>query len=267
VSDNSNSYNLIMSIFFDYLDIIPVLVPLAMIVGFLVGATGVGGGAVMTPALIGILGLPAVTVIATDLVFAAVIKGAVNIRKAQRHLVDWQLAKRIWLGAIPAVLITAFLVSRLRVDFLVESLMLLVAIAVTLSGFSMFRQLRGGNTGKVSASQFGGVLGGLVGATSVGAGALGMVVLRRLVSPEAKPANLVATDLAVALPIAIAGGFVHLISGSFDFGLFTLLVLPGLPGAFLGAKFSRRVRADILRNILGVVLLLAGTGLFVKVLL
>ena len=256
-----------MSLFVDYLDIIPVLVPLAMIVGFLVGATGVGGGAVMTPALMGIFGLPAVTVIATDLVFASVIKGAINIGKAQRDLVDWRLAKRIWFGAIPAVLITAFLVSRVSVNFLVELLMLLVALAVMLSGFSMFHELRGRMTRRVSASQFGAVLGGLVGATSVGAGALGMVVLRRLVPQATTPASLVATDLAVALPIAIAGGSVHLISGSFDFGLFTLLVLPGLPGAFLGAKFSRRVRADILRKILGVVLLLAGAGLFLKILL
>ena len=255
-----------MSIFFDYLDIIPILLPIAMIVGFLVGATGVGGGAVMTPALIGVLGLPAVTVIATDLVFASVIKAAINIRKAQRNLVDWRLAKGIWLGAIPAVLIASLLVSRLEVDYLVELLMLLVGVAVTLSGVSMFRELKGRVTEKIGASKFGVVLGGLVGATSVGAGALGMVVLRRLAPPGTPPANLVATDLAVALPIAIAGGLVHLLSGSFDFGLFALLVLPGLPAAFLGAKFSRLVKANFLRKTLGVVLLVAGAGLFAKVL-
>lgn len=256
-----------MSLFSEYTDILSLLIPLALVVGFLVGATGVGGGAVMTPALIGLLGLPAVTVIATDLVFASVIKGAVNIRKAQRSLVDWQLARRIWLGAIPAVLLTAFLVSRLRVEYMVEALMVLVGLAVTLSGLSMFRELRGRITARASAPQFGGVLGGLVGATSVGAGALGMVVLRSLASPGTTPAKLVATDLAVALPIAIGGGLVHLVSGSFDFGLFILLVLPGLPAAFLGARFSRLVSAPVLRRILGVVLVIAGGGLFAKVLL
>ena len=256
-----------MSLFFEYIDILHLLLPLALVVGFLVGATGVGGGAVLTPALIGLLGLPAVTVIATDLVFASVIKGAVNIRRAQRRLVGWSLAKGIWLGAIPAVVVTAYLVSSLKVDYFVETLLLLVGMAVTLSGFSMFRELKGRFTGRTSATRFGGVLGALVGATSVGAGALGMVVLRRLTAPGTTPAKLVATDLAVALPIAIAGGLVHLMAGSFDLELFLLLVVPGLPGAFLGARFSRHVSAGVLRRILGVVLVIAGAGLFAKVFL
>jgi uncharacterized membrane protein YfcA len=250
----------------EYQDIIVGLVAVGFTVGAIVGATGVGGGALMTPALIGIFGIPPQVAIATDLIFAAFVKSSVSIRPKQRAEVDWPLVFKIWLGALPAAVLAVFILRGFSNPDLVNCLLLCVALAIAFSGYSMLR----GRTIKLRrnppAAGFGALLGSLVSMTSVGAGALGMVFLRALMSPTVSSKSMVATDLAVAVPIALVAGAGHFAGGLFDGELFLLIAPAGLLGALIGSRIGGKVRSEVLRGIVGMILIFASLGMLLKVL-
>jgi hypothetical protein len=104
----------------------------------------------------------------------------------------------------------------------------------------------------------GAVLGTLVTLTSIGAGALGAVMLLGLYPVRLTPARLVATDLAHAIPLALVAGAGHLLMGHVDFSLLGLLLLGSLPGVWLGAHFGGMLPDRVLRIAIAVVL--AGVG-------
>lgn len=236
------------------------LVIAAFLVGGLVGVTGVGGGAIMTPVLILLFGFSPVVAIATDLVFATLIKLAASVIHSSSGRVDWSVAKKIWWGSIPGVIMGVAVLVYLATEFIflvnvfLAALLVVTAISMLISiGLSRSTNNRLPIIG-------GGFIGFAVATTSVGAGAMGMALLRSLIGDK-DPKKLVATDIVHAIPIALIAGVSYFFAGFFDFGLLLSLLIGGLPGVAIGALALARTNPVALRKVLAVVLFFAALGI------
>jgi uncharacterized protein len=243
------------------------------ITGFVVGITGVGGGALMTPILLLVFGVSPTTAIATDLWFAAMTKvvGA-KIHHGAGH-VDWQVVKRLWLGSLPVALLTVVLVSFGSQIGKVNWLTDVIAAVVMLTGLGLLaapwvqtvaRTRRINQPSKFKAAQpaltvFAGAgLGLCVALTSVGAGALGSVVLLYLYPLRMTPHRLVATDLVHAIPLAVVAGSGYLLMGLVDWCMLISLLLGSIPAIVFGAFLAKRMPGRWVQISLAIVLLAAG---------
>ena len=245
-----------------------------ILTGFVVGMTGVGGGALMTPILLLGFGTTPLVAVGTDLWFAAITKLAVSGVHVRLRLIDWPVVRRLWLGSLPASALTLVWVANWQAtDGAVALVKAAIAIAVSLTAISLLadRPLRAlGARLRASASSpaatewpatatvaAGALLGVMVTLTSVGAGALGVVLLVHLY-PRLAPPRLVASDIAHAIPLALCAGLGHLAISGVDLHLLGNLLLGSIPAALAGAAVSSRVPHVVLRMALGTVLLVIG---------
>lgn len=250
----------------------------AVIAGFLtgliVGMTGVGGGAIMTPVLILLLGVAPATAVGTDLLFATITKLVALKVHGSRGTVDWQVVRRLAWGSLPAAGVTLAVMAWFALhDGVGEVIMPALGVALVVTSVAMLlkqrlhamgRRLRVGDPEAFKRVQpsatvvAGVVLGVMVTLTSIGAGALGTVMLVYLYPLRLTPARLVGTDIAHAIPLALVAGLGHLFLGNIDFGLLGWLLLGSLPGVWIGSQFSTRAPEGLVRNAIGVMLLLIG---------
>ena len=251
------------------------------VTGFIVGLTGVGGGALMTPLLLLFFGVAPHTAIGTDLWFAALTKVAVFPLHQGRNLIDWQILRRLWLGSLTASALTTFWFGSHAANPETAALLMAaiaVAVCLTAAGLVFQRPLRelAGRRYLDTASRFaawqtpmtvvaGAILGIVITLTSVGAGALGAVMLVYLYPTRLTPSRLVATDIAHAVPLAMFAGVGHLLTGSVDFGLLAALLSGSIPAAVAAAALSSRLPQGVLRNALAGVLLIVGLRLAANV--
>jgi uncharacterized protein len=243
--------------------------------GFLVGLTGVGGGALMTPLLLLVFGIAPNYAVGTDLLFAAITKSvATRVHHAQ-GLIDWQVVKRLWCGSLPGALACLLLLRLVPAQsFNFEFLRSAVAGAVILTAVGMIFQKRlhavGERLRKTRAEKFkrwqgpltiaaGASLGIMVSLTSIGAGTLGAVLLTYLYPLRMTPSRLIATDIVHAIPLALFAGLGHLLMGNVDLELLSFLLIGSLPGVVLGAVFSSRLPDRFLR--IALILILSAVGL------
>lgn len=241
--------------------------------GFVVGLTGVGGGALMTPILLLVFGVSPVTAIATDLWFAAITKlvGA-RIHHANGQ-VDWQVAKRLWLGSLPLALFVVVLVSLGAQVAKVEWLSKAIGVVVMITAVGLLaapRLMAYARNRRVSqAERFkavqpvltvvsGAVLGLCVALTSVGAGALGSVMLLFLYPLRMTPHRLVATDIVHAIPLAVVAGLGYLFAGMVDGWMLISLLLGSVPAVLLGSLLAGKITGRWIQIVLAIVLLAAG---------
>jgi uncharacterized membrane protein YfcA len=251
--------------------------PLAgALVGFIVGLTGVGGGALMAPILLVGFGIDLITVVATDLLFATITKLTASAVHNKNSLVDWQIAKRMWAGSIPASLLV---VAMVYLGYTVENdemVTQILGILILISAISLlfgsklqllqrsrriaqpeqFKRYQG-----ITTNLAGAILGGLVTLTSVGAGALGAVMLRTIYPLRMTPLKLVASDTIHAIPVSLIAGASYLALGFVDLKLLSLLLMGSIPLAVLASKLMNRLPSHAIKTILGVTLLAAGTKL------
>ena len=245
------------------------LILAGFLVGVIVGLTGVCGGALMTPLLLFIFGVAPVTAIGTDLWFAAITKMAAGKMHHAKGLIDWQILCRMWSGSLPAAIIMILLMHNGFVALNVSFLKTAVAIAILITALSMLFQKHLHGLGKnlriSDAEHFkkwqpiltviaGVILGTLVTLTSIGAGAVGVVMLTYLYPLRLTPARLVATDIVHAIPLAMFAGLGHLFIGNIDFGLLGWLLMGSIPGVLIGATFSSRLPQAPLRIAIAIVL-------------
>jgi uncharacterized membrane protein YfcA len=241
-------------------------------VGIVVGLTGMGGGALMTPALI-FLGIPAQAAVANDLVAAAVNKSvgaSVHWRTGSPNL---RLAAYLVIGSVPCAFAGGFIVQEVggkdTEDFLVTAIGIALMFAAASYALRMYLQLRlvtGGNEAPrtepairpIPTLLVGAVGGLLVGITSVGAGSLIMVALL-LLYPTLSALKLVGTDLVQAVPLVLAAAIGHVLTSGIDWDVLIPLILGGVPGTFLGARMASWVSQSVLRR--GIVIVLTLTGL------
>ncbi len=244
------------------------------LVGVLVGFTGVGGGALMTPLLVFLFGIAPQTAIGTDLLFAAITKGFGGWVHGTRGSIDWLVLRRLCTGSLPAAFMTLLLIRYFPPDKGLKALLLpALGIALALTSVAMlfqpslhrlgqrlrttapdrFKRLQPGLT--VAA---GALLGFLVTLTSVGAGALGVVMLVYLYPYRLTPPKLVGTDIAHAIPLTLVAGLGHVSLGNVNFGLLGALLLGSIPGIILGSRLSIKVNSVYVRNAIAVTLALVG---------
>lgn len=241
--------------------------------GFVVGLTGVGGGALMTPILLLVFGVSPVTAIATDLWFAAITKvvGA-RVHHANGN-VDWQVAKRLWLGSLPLALFVVVLVSLgahvAKVEWLSKAIGVVVLItavgllaAPRLMAYARNRRVSQAERFKavqpVLTVVSGAVLGLCVALTSVGAGALGSVMLLFLYPLRMTPHRLVATDIVHAIPLAVVAGLGYLFAGMVDGWMLISLLLGSIPAVLLGSLLAGKITGRWIQIGLALVLMVAG---------
>lgn len=240
--------------------------------GFAVGLTGVGGGALMMPILL-LLGVAPTTAIATDLWFAVLTKSVAAVIHNGSTQVDWGVVKRLWLGSLPMALLVVVLVSfgvRVqKVDWLTEA----VGVVVLVTALGMLlapvlkllaRERRLDSPGRFKRLQpgltvlAGLVLGLCVALTSVGAGALGSVILLYLYPLRMTPHRLVATDIMHAIPLALVAGLGYLFAGMVNGHMLISLLAGSIPAVVVGSLLSRRINGRWIQVLLAVVLLGAG---------
>jgi len=250
-----------------------------LLVGMVVGLTGVGGGALMTPILVLLFGVAPQTAVGTDLVFASITKVCGTAVHGLARTVDWQVVRRLALGSLPASALTLAwmnLTATARVGnrFLLDAVA--VALLITAVGMAfrehlhqLGRRFRLGEPERFKHLQptltvvAGVLLGIMVTLTSIGAGALGTVMLIYLYPLRLDPRRLVGTDLAHAIPLALLAGLGHLRLGHVEMGLLVNLLLGSIPGVVLGALASSRAPMGVLR--IGIAILLMGIGLRILV--
>jgi uncharacterized membrane protein YfcA len=255
----------------------PMLVVAGAVTGLLVGLTGVGGGALMTPLLLLLFGVAPLSAIGTDLWFAATTKLFATRIHHGRGLIDWPVVRRLWLGSLTASVATLVWIRVHPMDPSSMGLLkTLIALAVVLTALGIFfqkplhalgRKLRTTDSERFLAWQppltvaAGVVLGVLVTLTSVGAGALGAVFLAYLYPLRLTPPRLIATDIVHAIPLAVFAGVGHLLMGNVNFGLLGNLLLGSVPAVIAGAQLSARLPHAVLRMALAAVLLAVGSKL------
>ena len=255
--------------------------PLAgFLVGVLVGFTGVGGGALMTPLLVFLFGVAPQTAIGTDLLFAAITKGFGGWVHGARGSIDWLVLRRLSLGSLPAALLTLALLNFFPEERQTGALLLpALGVALALTSMAMLFQpslhrlgqklrtttpdrFKGAQPGLTVAA--GALLGFLVTLTSVGAGALGVVMLVYLYPYRLTPAKLVGTDIAHAIPLTLVAGLGHWSLGNIDFALLGSLLLGSIPGIILGSRLSINVNSVYVRNAIAVMLAIVGGKLLLQ---
>ena len=246
--------------------------------GFVVGLTGVGGGALMTPILLIFFGVSPTTAIATDLWFAAITK-LVGARVHHTNgNVDWQVTKRLWLGSLPMALLIVVIVSLgaqvAKVDWLTKAIgivVLITAIGLLVAPklVTYARGRRIGHPERFKAAQpaltvmSGGILGLCVALTSVGAGALGSVMLLYLYPLRMTPHRLVATDIVHAIPLAVVAGLGYLFAGMVDWWMLASLLVGSIPTVLLGSLLAGKIPGRAVQLALALVLLAAGVKVLV----
>jgi len=251
----------------------PALLLVAFGVGIVVGLTGMGGGALMTPALI-FLGIPPTTAVANDLVAAAVNKSVgagVHWRGGSPNL---RLAGWLILGSVPTAFAGAFIISAIgaseeQQDFVIFALGCALLFTASTYALRLYLQLRLVTEGNVLPDQdppvrpvptviVGAVGGLLVGLTSVGSGSLIMVALL-LLYPTLSAVRLVGTDLVQAVPLVLSAAISHVLVSGVEWAVLLPLIVGGSPGTFLGARIANWVSQSVIRR--GIVIVLTLTGL------
>jgi uncharacterized membrane protein YfcA len=250
------------------------------VVGLLVGFTGVGGGALMTPLLVLAFGVAPQTAVGTDLLYAAVTKSVGSWVHGVRGAVDWTVLRRLWLGSLPVAALTLVAMHNTHVgDELAHLILPLLGTALVLTGITMLARSALRRLGERLQTNFperfkaqqpaltslaGALLGFLVTLTSVGAGALGAVMLVYLYPYRLKGQKLVGTDIVHAIPLTLLAGLGHLKLGNVDLPLLGALLLGSIPGIVLGALLSHRVSSTTVRNGVAVMIVIVGAKMLLS---
>ena len=246
-------------------------------VGMLVGLTGVGGGALMTPLLISSFGVAPPVAVGTDLLYASITKTAGSWRHHVADHVDWPVVLRLAAGSLPAaaILLAVFAMFPENSTYvLAHWIRMGLVVALPVSGLAIVlypfvtRQSPGNDRGDVPPRTvptvlFGVLLGLLVTLTSVGAGAIGVTVLAALY-PLLPAKRLVGTDIAHAVPLTLLGGLGHMGLGNVDVGLLLALLGGSIPGILIGARLAGVAPEWLLRPVLALTLCYAAYALFNK---
>lgn len=245
-----------------------------LLVGIMVGLTGVGGGSLMAPILILLMGVAPVTAVGTDLWFAAITKAVGGVVHHKFGETDWVVVRRLAMGSLPASIVTLYWLSTADIGTVKEGLimqMLGVVLVLTAVGTLSWNRIRAVAAAVETdrATRYrqyqpaltilsGAILGVLVSMTSVGAGALGATMLLALYPLRMGPARLVGTDIVHAVPLTLVAGIGHLWMGNVNFGLLGGLLVGSIPGIIVGSLLATRLAGRLVRPALAVVLVLAG---------
>lgn len=249
------------------------------VVGVLVGMTGVGGGALMTPLLILLFGMKPTMAVGTDLVYATITKTFGAVQYARRGQVNFPYVRWLATGSVPGAMLAVFVLSPMLeksgvdVEFITTTalgaMLALAGILGLLERRFFEGKLRNSAIIRSEAVQrrykepllvVGGfVIGIAVGMTSVGSGAILMAIL--LLVSELNVLVLIGTDLVHATVLLAAAGLAHGFMGHVEYGVVFPLILGSIPGTWTGGRLAQVVPPEPLRIALGVLLVVTGLKL------
>jgi uncharacterized membrane protein YfcA len=259
------------------MNIDPLLAIVSFGIGIVVGLTGMGGGALMTPALVLFFNVPPLAAVSSDLVASAIMKPVGSVVHLRRGTVHLGLVKWLCVGSIPGAFSGVLIAKSLgRGEQVQEILRIALGIALLLAAAGLIvrayirlveRARRRDGRAKplpqgppsvhlrpLPTMALGAIGGIVVGLTSVGSGSLIIIALMTLY-PTLTANELVGTDLVQAVPLVAAAALGHLFFGDFKLDLTTSLLLGCIPGVWIGAHLSSRAPGGLVRRALAFVLL------------
>lgn len=257
----------------------PLVIVFGFCVGILVGTTGVGGGSLMTPALILVFGTAPTTAIGTDLAYAAVTKTVGGWRHWRSGTVDMKLALWLAVGSIPGALggvyVLHLLEDKLGKESFDDTLLTMVGAALLITAVAvlvrtLIRHVKGERPTiapfelrhKVGSVLLGVTVGFVLGLTSAGSGAL--IAVGLILGFRLTPRRVVGTDVFHAAMLLWVASIAHLVSGNVDLLLAGNILIGSVPGVWIGSGLATRLPEGTLRPALGTVLLAAGLALLNK---
>ena len=262
-----------------------------LIIGAIIGLTGVGGGSLMTPLLIMGFGVNPAIAVGTDLLFAAATKLGGTVRLARERLIAWRAVGLLSVGSLPAALLTMAVLQHLgpssaETEQLIRQVLgvalLLTALATLHNVLASQRKKNAvlaindpaGAAGAADLADtanatpahwalpvlFGALIGSVVTLTSVGAGAIGVTALL-ILFPRLAIQRIIAVDLAYAVPLTLFAGLGHASLGQVDWHLLSLLLCGSLPGIWLGSRLLKSLNPQVTRTLLSTLLATIGIKL------
>jgi uncharacterized membrane protein YfcA len=246
---------------------------LGLFVGFLVGLTGVGGAALLTPLLVW-FGIPPTIAVGTDLFYNSVTKMFGTIQHYRQKTIDSRLVRYLATGSLPGAIISILLLKFFDVHFEAQEEIIKHAlgfILIVVAVATLFRTLwdKRIRTNSLQSMQLeekkglvisiGFVLGFIVGLTSIGSGSLFALMMLYLFQMSA--ARIVGTDIAHAFLLVTVAGLLHAGMGNVNFGLAFNLLSGSIPGVLIGSTLSAKVPAKPLRAILAALIFISGIKL------
>lgn len=266
-----------------------------LLIGFLIGLTGMGGASLLTPILILVFKVPPVWAVGTDVTYSTVTKALGSVIHIRQKNVNFKIALWLACGSVPATLLSVGLVQFLRKHyastvngFVLHAIgftLILVAVMLLVKPFLMHRlekrrleqqkqaALAGETTEQISipdapttwekryrpvvTALIGAFVGFLVGLTSVGSGTL-IIVSLAFLFPRLTAKELVGTDIFQAFMLLAAGAIGYLAAGTINWPIVGLLLIGSLPGVVLGSRLSKYIPEPFMRPILAVVLVISG---------
>lgn len=251
---------------FDHINYMYVLS--GVLVGGLVGFTGVGGGSLMTPILIIVFGIHPATAVGTDLLYASITKTGGSLVHGYNKTIDWRVVGRLALGSVPATALTVFTLYYLKIDSKATNAIItnVLGFALLFTALSLlFRKPlmrwygpRVKDLNPVFVRNMtivtGVVLGVLVTLSSVGAGAIGVMALVMLY-PQMEARRIVGSDIAHAVPLTLIAGIGHSFLGTINWEILTSLLVGSIPAIIVASIASARTSDTIIRVMLALVLL------------
>lgn len=249
----------------------------SLVVGIVVGLTGMGGGALMTPMLVLFFGVDPLTAVSSDLVASAVMKPVGSAVHIRNKTVNWNLVKWLAAGSVPAAFCGVLILQAMGDGTSVQDTVkkaLGVALVIAAAGLFLRSYLRLAERARHRDGRRGadpsevptvpakplallaiGIAGGLVvGMTSVGSGSL-IIIALMLLYPKLRANQLVGTDLVQAVPLVASAAIAHILFGDFQLSLTGAILLGAIPGAYIGARMSSVLPGALIRRALAFVLL------------
>lgn len=239
------------------------------LVGGLVGMTGVGGGALMTPILVLLFGVHPATAVGTDLLYASATKTGGAIVHGWRGTIDWKVVGLLAAGSVPMTALTILTLYELDIGSHATQAIItnVLGVALFFTALALYFRVpllryHAAHVGEFNPRWVGGltvftgaVLGVLVTLSSVGAGAIGVTALL-LLYPHMPTRRIVGSDITHAVPLTLVAGLGHWALGSIDWILLGSLLVGSLPGIVAGSLFATRISDGVLRTVLATVLLI-----------
>ncbi len=265
-----------------------------LLIGFLVGLTGMGGGSLLAPIMILFFRIPPVWAVGTDIAYSTVTKALGSVIHIRQKNVNFKVALWLACGSVPATLLSVGLVQYIRKHYgaVVNGVILhalgftlvLVAVMLVLKPFilryfnqrRMEKQKQEALIGEMSSTErsknwekryrpivtamVGAVVGFLVGLTSVGSGTL-IIVSIAFLFPRLTSKELVGTDIFQAFMLLASGAIAYIVAGTINWPIVGMLLIGSLPGVYLGSKSSKFIPERYMRPVLATVLAISGLKL------
>jgi uncharacterized protein len=257
----------------------PEVIALGLLIGTLVGMTGMGGASLMTPLLILVVGTAPVTAIGTDIFYGAITKTVGGWQHLKKYTVHLGLVVWLAVGSVPAALAGVKVIEVLQSNYgddavnkialgMVGAALLVVGVATLIrslflrdvipdrAAMHLYRR------DKIIAVVTGAITGFIIGLTSAGSGTLIAIVLIAVF--RLTPQRVVGTDIVHAAVLLWAAGIANWVGSNIDFALAGNILIGSIPGVLIGAHYSTKVPQNALRNILGIVLIGSALALLIK---